>query len=787
MINSDLCRNALKAYFSGLNDKQQEAVFKVNGSVLIIAGAGSGKTTVICNRVANMIMFGDGFNNPPKIDVSAADEEFLRQFAANPVKNEENAARLTSLLANNPIKPWNILVITFTNKAAGELKDRLASMLGGQGGDVNASTFHSACVRILRSEIDKLGYSSSFTIYDSDDSQRVIKDIMKSQNISDKAFAPRAIQTEISRAKDRLCYPAEFLNEAETISDFFKKTVASVYQEYQSRLKAANALDFDDIIALTVQIFEQFPESLEKYQRKYTHIMVDEYQDTNHAQYRLVSLLAAARGNLCVVGDDDQSIYKFRGATIENILGFEKEFKDAAVIRLEQNYRSTGNILSAANAVISNNSNRKDKNLWSAFGDGEKISINRFYDEKQESYFVADTIHKAHKDGKPYSDFALLYRTNAQSRSFELAMSRGGIPYKIVGGVRFYERKEIRDILAYLSVINNPNDIVRLKRIINEPKRGIGDTTTLEIERIALGLSIPAVEVMLMAEEYPSLSRKTNVLQSLGMVFKELMEEAEELPLDALIDSVLEKTGYRDAMLALRDEGAARLENIEELKSNVISYMQEHEDFTLSDFLEEVALISDIDGFDGESDRVSMMTMHSAKGLEFDTVFVVGAEENLFPSFRSIQNGDDEIEEERRLAYVAITRAKKQLYITSVSQRLIFGQTQRNRLSRFVKEIPEEYATTVDNTKRAAEAKAFKKPEKKPGYLQSGGNITRIPPAQPVVKKHFAVGDTVSHSAFGEGTVMEATPMGNDTMLDIDFKFSGRKKVMANFAKIEKI
>ncbi|NLJ15668.1 MAG: UvrD-helicase domain-containing protein [Clostridiales bacterium] len=783
---SDNCKQrALKTYFSNLNEMQQKAVFQTEGSVLIIAGAGSGKTTVIVNRVANMILFGNGYHGSSG-EISQSDRTFLDNFSKADRNDSEIVNRLSKICAVNPIKPWNLLVITFTNKAAKELKDRLCSRLGEQGADINASTFHSACVKILRRDIHHLGYKNSFTIYDSDDSLRIIKDIIKNINLSDKQFIPKSVQASISHAKDKLIYPPEFKIKATASNDFYQLKVAEIYQEYQDRLKLSNALDFDDLIALTVKLLNENPDVLQKYRNHYKYIMVDEYQDTNIAQYQLVSLLAGDKGNICVVGDDDQSIYKFRGATVENILNFEKHFKGATVIRLEQNYRSTTNILSAANAVIANNTKRKEKALWSDLGDGDKIQVYRFLDDQRESFFVADTILDGIKAGKKYNDFALLYRTNAQSRGFEMTLAKAGIPYRMVGGVRFYERKEIKDIIAYLSVINNPYDFIRFSRIANQPKRGIGDATLNEVERIAISLDMSPLDVILQADSFPGLSRKTNSLKQLGTVLEELRQQAEDGELDTLIDAVIEKTGYRDYLLMQGEEGIGRLENINELKSNVIASLEDNDSLTLDEFLEQVALVSDLDSYDEDTDRVTFMTMHSAKGLEFDTVFIVGAEENIFPSYRSISE-DDGIDEERRLAYVAITRAKRKLIITSASARLIYGTTQKNQLSRFVKEIPDKYKEFFDKT-IIAENKAFKrkKPEE-PNYLQNGGNITLNFAKKAKDSKKYKPGDIVSHNIFREGTIISATPMGNDTMLEIDFKVAGKKKLMANFARLEKL
>lgn len=776
-------------FFSRTNSKQREAIYQLDGAVLIIAGAGSGKTTVLCNRIANMLLFGKSYNTEFDRDFSEEDEAFLLSYAdGNEENTSENISRLSNLLGFQRAAPWRIMAVTFTNKAAGELRERLQRMNAG-GAEVFAGTFHSACVRMLRRGIEELGYKSSFTIYDTDDSLRVIKDVMKYLNISDKAFSPKEFQSKISRAKDKLIPPERFPVTGEGgRADFKLEKARDIYTEYQKRLKAANALDFDDIIMKTVQLLETSPAVLERWQNSFDYIMVDEYQDTNTAQYKLVSLLAAGSGNLCVVGDEDQSIYRFRGATIENILSFEKEF-DAKVIKLEQNYRSTETILDAANAVIGNNTQRKGKNLWSDLGEGDKISLNTFQSEIDEANFVAEKVLELKKDGGSFNGCAVLYRTNAQSRNIELSLGKSGIPYRIIGGTKFYERKEIKDMIAYMSVINNPADTVRLNRIINEPKRGIGEATQAEIYRIADGLGITPVEVMERSNEFATLEKKTKVLEPMGRMFRELGAN-EDRSLDGIIDDILTVTGY-EAMLKMQgDEGAARLENIKELKSGAITFMQENEDHSLSDYLENIALITDLDSYEEDEDKVILMTMHGAKGLEFENVFLVGAEENIFPSYRS-QLDNSEIEEERRLAYVAITRAKKRLYISHAKQRLLFGSTQRNRVSRFVNEIPLKYMELNDHTSFAsANVQKTQRPVKV-GYLQQEARHAQVEKmAARIASAHtesFTAGDRIHHKVFGDGTVISAKPMGNDNLLEIAFDTAGTKKIMANFAKVEKI
>ncbi len=777
-------KRAIERFFAKTNDKQKEAIFRIDGPVLIIAGAGSGKTTVLCNRIANMLLFGDAYNSGFTPDLSAEDEAFLLDYADGRLDNTpENVERLSDILSVRRVYPWKILAVTFTNKAAAELKERLEKM-NAPAGEVWASTFHSACVKILRRCIDVLGYTKSFTIYDTDDSLRVIKDSMKMLGISDKSFSPKDIQGRISRAKDKLITPADFeIYDSRGRKDYLLSSTQAVYAEYQKRLKNANALDFDDIIMLTVQIFQKYPEILSQWQNKFEYIMVDEYQDTNHAQYMLVTLLAGGSGNLCVVGDEDQSIYRFRGATIENILSFEKEY-NGTVIKLEQNYRSTSTILEAANAVISNNTQHKDKHLWSDMGEGEKITISRFNDEQAEAMFVANTILENVKDGGSYSDHTLLYRTNAQSRTFELAFNRMAVPYRVIGGTKFYDRKEIKDIIAYLSVINNPYDTVRLKRIINEPKRGIGDVTQAEIEETSAVLGISPIEVMERADEFAALTKKAKTLIPFGNVFRELIDTADGRDMTAILDDVMTMTGYQEMLLTQGDEGQGRLENIKELKSAMITFAEENEGASLSDFLEQVALISDLDNYQEDDDKVTMMTMHSAKGLEFDTVFLVGAEDGIFPSIRSIGDIFD-LEEERRLAYVAITRAKKKLYATTAASRLMYGQTMHNRASRFLAEIPPECVEYRDETRIASlSGFAERKSAPKPNYLREHSYT----PEKPVVSNEtFSAGDRITHRIFGNGTVISATPAGNDTLVEIAFDKVGTKKIMANFAKVKKI
>ena len=787
MNYNELKRNALDSCFSRANNMQKKAIFKVRGAVLIIAGAGSGKTTVLVNRIANMIRFGNAFHDEEVRDISLDEERFLAEFPEM-VRTPEKIEKLARIIAVEPINPWNILAITFTNKAAGELRERLSAMLGEDADKINASTFHSACVKILRREIEKLGFHSGFTIYDDDDSKRLIRDIMKNRGIDEKRIAPKVFKNNISRLKDRMISAEDYAQTAEESGEFVEQKTAEVYADYQKALASANAVDFDDIIYLTVRLFENFPDVLSHYRNLYKYIMVDEYQDTNFAQYRLISLLAGDSGNLCVVGDDDQSIYRFRGATIENILSFEKQYKNSEVIRLEQNYRSTTNILNAANAVIRNNSNRKEKHLWSELGEGEKIKILKFPNELGEGKGVADIISEGVKNGAKYSDYAILYRNNALSRTFETSLTRAGIPYKIVGGLRFYDRKEVKDILSYLALLNNPYDAVRFRRVINEPKRGIGDTTVDEIIRVSEGLGISPLDVCRDAARFETLSRKTNPLKAAANIFDELDELSDAVRLDELIDAVVEKSGYAQMLKALGDEGAARMENINELKSNAMELLKEQPDATLPDFLEQAALQSDIDNYDTDTDRVSLMTMHSAKGLEFPEVFLAAAEDNVFPSIMSINN-PTELEEERRLAYVAITRAKKQLYITHTSYRMLYGHTSANKLSTFVREIPAEFCDIKDDKPQNSFSRgmSFSKPVQKSFLKEQSEKLKTSAPIQTAAGESFDVGDRVRHKIFGEGTVVGVKPVGKDAIITIDFDTKGTKPVMKNNARMEKI
>lgn len=778
-----LKQQAFRKYFHSLNEQQQQAVFSVSGPVLVLAGAGSGKTTAIISRIVNMIYFGDGY---AQADGYLPEEDAVWLQAYIDGKEPEDVERLREILAIAPIRPWNILAITFTNKAAGEMRARLASTLGEElASSVHASTFHSACVQILRRSIERLGYGSDFAIYDADDSRKLMKSCLADCNVSEKQFPPRGIVQEISNAKDAMISPEEMWEDAG--EDYRMQTVARLYAAYQRHLRESNALDFDDIIYLTVELFRRFPEELAKYQYRFPYVLVDEYQDTNHAQYQLISLLTHASGNLCVVGDDDQSIYRFRGATIENILGFEEEFPDCTVIRLEQNYRSTQNILDAANSVIANNTGRKSKHLWTNAGAGEKITWYRAADESDESAYVSDTILKQVKAGEKYSDHAILYRMNAQSNMLERALVHKGIPYRIYGGTRFYDRKEIKDILAYMSIVENPNDRVRFERIVNEPKRGIGNATLALLLQISQDLHLSPLEVLQNVEQYPALSKKKTALKKFAELWEALITAEREQPLEQFLDTILEKTGYHGMLESMGEEGTFRLENIEELKTSILTYQNEAEEASLGGFLEEISLYTDVDKYEPDQDTVILMTVHSAKGLEFRNVFLVGMEQGVFPGNRSLSTPQD-LEEERRLAYVALTRAKEKLTLTTAASRMLFGMTMRNPPSQFLEEIDKsllEEKTSRRQSKRGIPAGNAESVQSISLLQQQmAASKKRVYQAQP---KEFHVGERVRHAVFGDGTVLSITKMANDAMLEVGFDQVGTKRLMASHPKIKKL
>lgn len=780
---SELRKKVIEKEFSSLNDMQKKAVLSTEGPLLVLAGAGSGKTTVLVNRIANIIKYGKAyFSEECEYEPNNADIAIMKAYVEGMT---DDLFGVQHLLKVEAAKPWEILAITFTNKAAGELKERLEKMLGEQALDIWASTFHSACVRILRRNADYIGFTSNFTIYDSDDSKRVIKDCIKQLGLSENTITPKTILGEISRAKDYLISPSEYIKENYT--DFRKRNIGSVYEAYQNRLQTADAMDFDDIIVNTVRLLQNNPDILDYYQHKFKYIMVDEYQDTNHAQYLLTSLLAGGYKNICVVGDDDQSIYKFRGATIENILSFEHQYKNAKVIRLEQNYRSTQNILDAANKIISNNENRKGKNLWTNNGKGDLIVYHSADTDRDEALFVADKVLDGIKNGSKYSDFAILYRMNSQSNLVEQSFVRMGIPYRLIGGHKFYDRKEIKDALAYLSVIANPNDTVRLQRIINVPKRGIGDTSIAAALEIADGLGIGLFDVIKSADQFPKLSRAAKKMTEFASMIQRFIDDSENTDLSELLKEVLNDSGYMLSLSLEPETKEDRKANLDELSNNLLRFSNENEGATLNDFLQEVALMTDIDNYNAEAETVVMMTIHSAKGLEFPTIFLVGMEETIFPSDMSSMAGSAEIEEERRLAYVGVTRAKKKLYLTRARTRMLFGQTRYNQPSRFVKEIPESLLEKsggeIVRSFSSSSVTQHRAPQTPSRGFTSAPTHT-VPSSGS--KQQFNVGDTVEHKAYGEGVILSARPMGNDTLLEIAFINSGTKKIMANFANVVK-
>ncbi len=727
-----------------LNEMQQRAVNQTEGPLLILAGAGSGKTTVLVNRVQNIIQ---------------------------------------SSLA----QPWQVLAITFTNKAAGEIRERLINAVGEDANSIWAHTFHSCCARILRRFGERLGYSNHFTIYDTDDSRRVMKHCQKQLGIEDRFLNHRSILSEISNAKDSLISPEEYCEN--NSGDFRKSKIGECYKLYQKELLKSDAMDFDDMIYNTVRLLNENDDVRELYQNQFKYVMVDEYQDTNHAQYVLTSILADKYKNLCVVGDDDQSIYRFRGATIENILSFEEQYKNATVIRLEQNYRSTQNILDGANAVIANNTNRKGKNLWTDAGSGDKIILNTVANESAESVYIADEILKNVRAGRKMSDHAILYRMNAQSRNLEITLTKSGIPHKVIGGNRFFDRKEIKDIVSYLAVINNTSDNVRLQRIINVPRRSIGDTTVANALEIATGLGMSLFEVCERADEFQKTARASVKLKAFTDMIKDFQNEYESgMSLSELLQEIMEKTEYAEYLRETEPDSADdRMNNISELSSMFIKYEQEEEDFDLSSFLEDVALVSDIDSYNTDEDSVVLMTLHSAKGLEFPIVFIPGMEEGIFPGNQSMYS-DEELEEERRLAYVGITRAKEKLYLINASQRMLYGQTNRNQVSRFIREIPvsvtEDVTVVPKSSFRSSHSFASDIPRQTTSSnAHSFGEVK----AKQTQNADYSVGDTVRHKAFGTGVVLSLQPMGNDVLMEVAFDRSGTKKLMAKFAKLEKL
>ena len=794
-----------------LNPMQRQAAMTTEGPLLLLAGAGSGKTTVLIQRVYNLLTYGRG-SDCESVPEWAGEEElaFLESFPDTPSPEETDRAR--RLCAVDVPRPWEIIAITFTNKAAGELKERLAARLGPMANDVWASTFHSACVRILRRDIDRIGFDKDFTIYDSDDSKRVIRDILKELNLDEKTFQPKSVLGIISHAKDQYQSPQAFAKAHSGEADWKLSRVARVYEAYAKKLRSANALDFDDIIYHTVTLLQQEPEVLAYYQNKFRYVLVDEYQDTNHLQYLLTSLLAGGCRNLCVVGDDDQSIYRFRGANIENILSFEDQYRDARVIRLEQNYRSTQNILDAANAVISHNTGRKGKTLWTDNGGGEVVTVKTTFNEGDEANYVVGDILMGVNRGRSFRDTAVLYRMNAQSNALEYAMKRNGIPYKIVGGMKFFDRAEVKDMLAYLCVLNNPLDDLRLRRIINTPARGIGATTMDKVAVLAESQGASLYEIIRNADLFPELKSAASKLLKFADLIDGLRRRGAELALPEFYDAVCQESGYVKALEEKNDmESRGRIENVQELKSNILGFLeQDPEDATLSGFLNEIALYTDLDSVEADDNCVTMMTVHSAKGLEFPTVYVVGMEEGIFPG-ASAQYDTEELEEERRLCYVAMTRAKEKLTMTNCRQRMLYGRTSANRASRFLEEIPEENlrweskpvprfgGMEGDDTFGGDRYEGERRPSRGGGYSSGGVHTYRDPAAAKPAQRPLAStrrttaapaagllqlrqGDMVEHTAFGRGMVLAVRPMGGDALAEVAFDNVGKKKLMLKSA-----
>ena len=774
---SQICElrdNIIKKEFNRMNNMQLKAVLSVDGPLLILAGAGSGKTTVLVNRIANLMKFGSAFGSN---EVNArVDENTLNLM--NVYYNGDNSVYedIKRVLSVDAPMPWEILAFTFTNKAANELKDRLVLRIGESANDIWAGTFHSICVRILRRNAELLGFTKHFTIYDTDDSKRIMKDCQRLLNIDDKFLPHKSILAEISRAKDMLVPPEEFMNLGS--GNYREKQIGECYAKYQKLLKSADAMDFDDIIFYTVKLLQENDDVREYYQNKFKYVLVDEYQDTNHAQFVLTKLLSEGYNNICVVGDDDQSIYKFRGATIENILSFEKNFRNAQTIRLEQNYRSTQNILDGANAVISHNEQRKGKNLWTSNGEGDKIILNTLDDEYGEGKYIADEIMKEMGTTGKFSDFAVLYRMNAMSNSIERAFVRSGIPYRIIGGHKFYDRMEIKDALAYLSVIVNHDDSVRLERIVNVPKRGIGASTIAYAKEIADALGISLFEVFKTANEYEKLKRSADKLIAFTQMIESFADLLTRESMSSVFISLLDETGYKAMTMADKEKGEERLQNLDELNNNLIRYKDENPDGELSDFLEEVALMTDIDNYNADADTVVLMTLHASKGLEFPVVFIPGMEEGIFPGMQSMYDSA-EIEEERRLAYVGITRAKQKLYLLNTRSRIIFGATKFNLPSRFLNELPAEcYETRVPP----------KKPIKQKPVVKNTTGFGAEFGYQPKKSTDtFMVGEQVTHRVFGKGMIVSLKPMGNDTLMEIAFEKVGTKKIMANMGAVKKV
>ena len=803
----DARRAVIARDFQRLNSMQRQAAMTTEGPLLLLAGAGSGKTTVLIQRVYNLLTYGRG-SDTSEVPQEATEEDlaFLEQFPDQPTPEEKR--RAIRLCAVDVPRPWEIIAITFTNKAAGELKDRLAARLGSAANDIWASTFHSACVRILRRDIDRIGFDKDFTIYDTDDAKRVIRDILKEQNLDEKTFQPRSVLSVISSAKDRYEGPEAFAKKSEHANDWKMTRIAKIYAAYEKKLRSANALDFDDIIYHTVTLLQQEPEVLQYYQDKFRYVLVDEYQDTNHLQYLLTSLLAGGRKNLCVVGDDDQSIYKFRGANVGNILHFEEAFPNARVIRLEQNYRSVQNILTAANEVIKNNRGRMDKTLWTANEEGDLVQLRQFDQGYEEADFIVRDILD---HGYPLNTCAVLYRTNAQSRLLEEKCIAWNVPYRLVGGVNFYQRKEIKDVLAYLKTIANGRDDLASLRIVNVPKRGIGAASMGKLTVFASANGYSLYDAMLRVRAVPGMGKAAEKIGRFTDLIEGFRRKVQDpaYSLKQLMEDLLDQTGYRAELEAEEDaQGQTRLENVEELINKAVSYWESAQEPSLNGFLEEVALVADVDELDQEENRLTLMTLHGAKGLEFDNVYISGMEEGLFPSYRSLFSEDPgDLEEERRLCYVGITRAKRHLTLTAARSRMINGETRHSSLSRFISEIPPEFLQERRLTPRLSGASRNPDTAETTDAGSTGGRPAQASRAftagsagfgggKPAFGKTFTVeksktlsyqvGDQVRHVKFGHGVVLEIKDGARDYEVTVCFDTVGVKRMFASFAKLEK-
>ena len=789
-----------KVYSEFLNPEQRRAVFTVNGPVLVLAGAGSGKTTVLVNRVAYIIKYGNAYFSeylPDDVDM-----DMVEALKAALEMSVEDIQDILPQFITSPCPPWSVLAITFTNKAAGEIKNRLLDSFGDAdiAKSVWAGTFHSVCLRILRKWGDRLGLREGFSIYDTDDKKRMIALCMKELQIDEKRLAPKAIASAISISKDKLEHP----DEMEITRDPRSRDIRNVYELYQKKMMANNAVDFDDIIMMCVELLKDNPDILEYYQNKFRYVLVDEYQDTNYAQFVLTKLLADGRRNIMVVGDDDQSIYRFRGATIENILNFDTTYPDATVIKLEQNYRSTANILAAANAIIANNSDRHQKKLWCAKGDGEKITVKEAMDQNDEGRFIVDKVIRGIRtEGRKYSDFAVLYRVNALGRALQTAFTKSGVPFRVIGDMGFYDRKEVKDMIAYLSVVSYPGDNLRLKRIINEPKRKIGATTVEAIESLANANGLSMYNIIERIDEYPVLTKSRDKLTA----FVSLIEDVKtgfSLPSD-MLNALFERSGYHGMLKAEGFEGEGKIENVNELITAALEYekrvSESGDEPTLTGFLEEVFLISDVDKYDENADAVVLMTIHAAKGLEFPVVFLAGMEDGIFPSEQD-RESDAEMSEERRLAYVAITRAKEMLYISYAKERMMYGRTLYGRLSCFIRdELPVELTARDiprrEPPRRPVTYNPYRENALASSAIATSGELSRRPEignapqkrrgAEKFGVERLSVGDRVAHAMFGEGTILSSRDMGGDVLYEVRFDNGQTKKLMATFAKLRKI